>query len=72
MFASIIWRAEFYTFFCQLYPDFMSMFFIVKFLVCQSKGKNLKSSTISQNESVFSIFKSMKSSCLLNDLASRS
>lgn len=34
MFTSIIWRAEFYTFFCELYPDFMSMFFIVKFLVC--------------------------------------
>ena len=34
MLTSIIWGAEFYTLFRELYSDFMSMFFIVKFLVC--------------------------------------
>ena len=42
----------------------MSMFFVIKLLICQTKRKNLKSSTICQYESVFSIFKSMQTSRL--------
>lgn len=67
MLTPIIWRTKFDSFLSQFYSYFMSMFLIVKFLISKSKRKNLKSSTISQNQSVFPIFKLMQASCLLND-----